>query len=136
MKPLSMALELQVSELIWPPCGGRIGFGSAEDNHPNRGDWMLLGHGARANQGGHRSVPLNLTAGEHIPAPIHKLCGSVRLTADWTASRTPRPSFRDGSAKGSLSTASLSAPSIPFYVQPQKQIADRSARAWKFLPPK
>lgn len=25
---------------------------------------------ARANQKGHRSVPLNLTAGEHIPAPI------------------------------------------------------------------
>lgn len=26
----SVALQLQVSDLIWPLCGGRIGFGSAE----------------------------------------------------------------------------------------------------------
>lgn len=43
-EPPSVASKLQVSDLIWPLCGGRIAFGSAVDNHPNQGDWMLLGH--------------------------------------------------------------------------------------------
>lgn len=43
-EPSSVALQLQVSELIWPPCGGRIGSGCAEDNHPDWEDWMLPGH--------------------------------------------------------------------------------------------
>lgn len=42
-EPSSVALQLQVSELIWPPCGGRIGFGCAEDNHPGWEDWTLPG---------------------------------------------------------------------------------------------
>lgn len=42
-EPSSVALQLQVSELIWPPCGGRIGFGCAEDNHLGWEDWTLPG---------------------------------------------------------------------------------------------
>lgn len=85
-EPSSVALWLQVSGLIWPPCGGRIGFGWAEDNHPNGEDWMLLGHGGSQSERPSISSPSSHSWWAH-PAPIYTLSGLKKiggLPKTWT----------------------------------------------------